>query len=164
MTSDQCSSHLNLKIHRTERLRWLQAAQRYLQDAQASRACFGLLRQLANSDAIKDSIVAASGLELVNQAVSCHLASAGELVNQAVSCHLASAGELVNQAVSCHLASAGELVDQAMSCHLASAGELAGNSYVMLQSTTQTLSSHQPMLCMTWTRQKVTEGLARQWL
>jgi hypothetical protein len=98
----------------------LQAAQRYLQDAQASRACLGLLRQLANSDAIKASIVAASGLELVNQAVSCHLTSAGEL---------------------------------------------AGDSYIMLQCTSQTQSSHQPfsMLYMTWIRQKVTEGLARQW-
>ncbi len=48
-----------------------------MQDAQAARACFGLLRQLANSDAIKESIVAASGLELINQAVACHLTSAG---------------------------------------------------------------------------------------
>ena len=48
-----------------------------MQDAQAARACFGLLRQLANSDAIKERIVAASGLELINQAVACHLTSAG---------------------------------------------------------------------------------------
>ena len=43
------------------------------------RACLGLLRQLANSDAIKASIVEASGLELINQAVSCHSTSAGLL-------------------------------------------------------------------------------------
>ena len=49
----------------------------YMQDAQAVRACLGLLRQLANSDAIKASIVEASGLELINQAVSCHSTSAG---------------------------------------------------------------------------------------
>ena len=54
-----------------------QAVQRYMQDAQAARACLGLLRQLANSDAIKASIVGASGLELINQAVACHLTSAG---------------------------------------------------------------------------------------
>lgn len=48
-----------------------------MQDAQASRACLGLLRQLANSDAIKASIVAAAGFELINQAVACHLTSAG---------------------------------------------------------------------------------------
>jgi len=48
-----------------------------MQDAQASRACLGLLRQLANSDAIKTSIVSTSGLELINQAVSCHVTSAG---------------------------------------------------------------------------------------
>ena len=54
-----------------------QAAQQYMQDAQAARACLGLLRQLANSDVIKESIVGASGFELINQAVACHLASAG---------------------------------------------------------------------------------------
>ena len=48
-----------------------------MQDAQTARACFGLLRQLANSDGIKESIVSASGFELVNQAVACHLTSAG---------------------------------------------------------------------------------------
>ena len=58
-------------------LHGVQAAQRYMQDAQATRACLGLLRQLANSDAIKASIVEASGLELINQAVSCHCTSAG---------------------------------------------------------------------------------------
>ena len=57
----------------------VQAARRYMQDAQATRACFGLLRQLANSDAIKASIVEASGLELINQAVACHQTSAGVL-------------------------------------------------------------------------------------
>ncbi len=57
-----------------------------MQDAQAARACLGLLRQLANSDAIKESIVAASGLELINQAVSCHLASAGAWVLH-TACH-----------------------------------------------------------------------------
>lgn len=60
-------------------LRDVQAARRYMQDAQAVRACLGLLRQLANSDAIKASIVEASGLELINQAVSCHCTSAGLL-------------------------------------------------------------------------------------
>lgn len=59
------------------RLMVLQAVWRYMQDAQAARACLGLLRQLANSDSIKESIVGASGFELINQAVACHLASAG---------------------------------------------------------------------------------------
>ena len=48
----------------------MQATQQHMQDAQAVRACLGLLRQLANSDAIKESIVGASGLELINQAVA----------------------------------------------------------------------------------------------
>ena len=58
-----------------------------MQDAQATRACLGLLRQLANSDAIKASIVEASGLELINQAVACHHTSAGVLHCTLVSMH-----------------------------------------------------------------------------
>lgn len=45
--------------------------------AAVSRSGFGLLRQLANSDAIKNAIVDQDGLELINTAVAAHAGSSG---------------------------------------------------------------------------------------
>lgn len=46
--------------------------------AAVARSGFGLLRQLANSDAIKNAIVDKDGLELINTAVGAHIACAGK--------------------------------------------------------------------------------------
>lgn len=47
--------------------------------AAVARSGFGLLRQLANSDAIKNIIVDQDGLELINTAVAAHIDFAGAL-------------------------------------------------------------------------------------
>ena len=66
--------------------------------AAVSRSGFGLLRQLANSDAIKNAIVDQDGLELINSAVAVHIGSSGAtlprliclLLSQASSCLLSA--------------------------------------------------------------------------
>ncbi|KAK9915509.1 hypothetical protein WJX75_000068 [Coccomyxa subellipsoidea] len=57
----------------------MQAVRKGMGSAAVARSGFGLLRQLANSDAIKNTIVGQDGLELINTAVAAHIDCAGPL-------------------------------------------------------------------------------------
>lgn len=56
---------------------WAQVVRRGMGSAAVARGGFGLLRQLANSDAIKNAVVDHDGFELINTAVATHIEGSG---------------------------------------------------------------------------------------
>ena len=78
-----------------------------LANATLVRSACSLLRQLANSDAIKAEIVDAGGLELLCRAVDAHMTHAGEGNASAKTCILLSAGHRTLTQATCVYAAFG---------------------------------------------------------